>query len=169
MTGYDQQNQNVNEQININIQRTPSADANALLTKGVQLLEAKSYKQAIIFLRAAIQGDPLLANAYYCLAIALLKGKRPKVLQRRQVEEIDQLLTTAIAVGDSDGTVKWFQVLLRHDYYIENRMKCPSPSVQEIITSINPGTINISRLKKLLIQLPMTNNQLYNQLFNQIF
>lgn len=168
MTEYDQRNQRVENQFNY-VQSSQTSDPNALLKQGIQLLEVKAYQQATDLLRAAIKADSSLAVAYYYLALALLKGKRPKILQRSQIEEIDQLLCTATAMGDFDGTVQWFRALLRHDYYSGNRMNCPSPSVPEIISSISSGTTSLNRLQMLLIKLPMSDDQLYSKLAKQIF
>lgn len=169
MTGYDQRNQRVNTQVNVNVQSYQTSDSDVLLNQGTQLLEAKSYQQATDLLRATIKVDPSLASAYYYLALALLKGKRPKILQRSQIEEIDQLLCTATAMGDFDGTVQWFRALLRQDYYSGNRMNCPPPSVSEIVSSINPGATSLKRLQMLLIKLPMSDDQLYDELAKQVF
>lgn len=168
MSDFDQQNQNVNNQVNINIQTNPSQDADVLLKQAIEFLEARSFQQSINLLHDAIKADPSLSNAYYYLALALLKGRRPKVLKRNEIEEIDQLLVSAIKQGYSDGTIQWFRVLLRDDYYNGNRMRCPSPSVSEIIASINPNSTNKNRLQLLLKKLPMNDNQLYVQLVNCI-
>jgi hypothetical protein len=71
-------------------------------------------------------------------------------------------------IFDSDATVQWFRVLVRDDYYSGNRIKCPSPSIANILESIHPGATNIDRLRVLLAKLPMTNNQLYIELVKQI-
>jgi tetratricopeptide (TPR) repeat protein len=170
MTEYDQKNQRVETQFNVNIQGIQSPDPNVLLNHGIQLLEAKSYQQSIYFLREVIRVNPSLATAYYYLALALLNGKRPKIIQQRsQFQEIDQLLCTATVMGDFDGTVQWFRVLLRRDYYGGNRMSCPPPSVSEIISSIKPNTTSLNRLQMLLIKLPMSDDQLYSELTKQAF
>jgi tetratricopeptide (TPR) repeat protein len=167
MASYDQRNQHVNTQFNIN-QVSQSPDPDTLFNQGIQFLEAKSYQQSINFLKDVIKADPSIAPAYYYLALALLGGRRPKILKRSEIEEIDQLLTTATAMGDSDATVQWFRALVRDDYYSGNRIKCPSPSIANILESIHPGATNIDRLRVLLAKLPMTNNQLYIELVKQI-
>ncbi|MEM1167705.1 MAG: hypothetical protein AAGJ08_01065 [Cyanobacteria bacterium P01_H01_bin.35] len=168
MTGYNQQSQSVRNQVNINLQPPGSPDPLVLLKQGIELLEGKSYNQAIEQFRVAIQVDSSLTTTYYYLALALLKGKRPKILQRNQIEEIDGLLCAATKMGDSDGTVQWFRALIRDDYYGGNRMRCPEPNVSEIISSIRVTDIN--RLKMLLKRLPpMFDNPLYCELVKQIF
>ncbi len=168
MASYDQQHQRVNTQFNINLEAPPSPDPDVLLNQGIQLLEATSYQQSINLFNDAIKANPSIAYAYYYLALALLKGRRPKILKRSEIEEIDQLLTTATIMGDPDATVQLFRALVRGDYYGGNRMNCPSPSVANILESIHPGAINIDRLRALLAKLPMTDNQLYIELVNQI-
>lgn len=167
MASYDQRYQHVNTQININ-QGSQSPDPHTVFNQGVKLLDAKSYQQSINLLKDVIKADPSISPAYYYLALALLAGRRPKILKRSEIEEIDQLLTTATAMGDSDATVQWFRALVRDDYYNGNRMKCPSPSVANILETIHPSTTNIHRLRVLLAKLPMTNNQLYIDLIKQI-
>jgi tetratricopeptide (TPR) repeat protein len=168
MASYNQQNQRVNTQVNINLEGSQSPDPDILFNQGIQLLEAKSYQQSINLFKDAIKADSSVSDVYYYLALALLGGRRPKILKRSEVEEIDQLLTTATAMGESDATVQWFQALVRDDYYGGNRMKCPSPSVANIVESIYPGATNIDRLRALLAKLPMTDNQLYIELVRQI-
>jgi hypothetical protein len=168
MASCDQRDQHVNTQINVNVQGSQSADPFSLLNQGIQLLEVKSYQQSINLLNDAIKADSSIAYGYYYLALALLKGRRPKILICSEVEEIDQLLVTATTTGDSDSTIQWFRALVRDDYYKGNRMKCPPPSVEEILTSIRPNETDIDRLRALLARLPMTDNQLYIQLIKQI-
>lgn len=167
MASYDQRNQRVYKQINI-VEGPKPVDPDVVFKQGVQFLKVKSYQQSINFLNDAIKADPSIPYFYYYLALALLRGRRPKILKRSEIEEIDQLLSAA-TVGDSDATVQWFRALVRDDYYRGNRMNCPSPSVEDILGSIHPdAAINIDRLEELLVKLPMTDNQLYIILVKQI-
>jgi len=167
MANYDQHHQQVGTQYNINIDSSRSADTEALLNQGIKFLEAKSYPQSISLFNEVIKADATIAVVYYYLALALLKGRRPKILKRSEVEEIDQLLVSATTCGDSDATVHWFRVLVRDDYYGGNRMNCPPPSVQSILASIQPNTTKLGRLRSLLVKLPMADNTLYSRLLKQ--
>ncbi|MFP5269604.1 hypothetical protein [Coleofasciculus sp.] len=175
MANYDQRNQWVDTQFNefnefnVNIQSPSEPDPTMLLSQGIKLLEAKAYQQAINAFRAAIETGHASSDAYYYLAIAFLKGKRPKVLKRSEVEEIDQLLNAATAMGDSDGTVLWFRALVRDDYFNSNGIThYPPPSVNDIITTALSCNININRLIALLEKLPMFDNQLYALLVQKL-
>jgi hypothetical protein len=62
MASYDQRNQHVNTQFNIN-QVSQSPDPDTLFNQGIQFLEAKSYQQSINFLKDVIEADPSIAPA----------------------------------------------------------------------------------------------------------
>ena len=175
MTNYDQRNQRVNRQVNkfnefnLNIQSPSEPDPTMLLNRGIELLEANAYQEAINAFRAAIETGHASSDAYYYLAIALLKGKRPKILNRSEVEEIDQLLNTATAMGDSDGTVLLFRALVRDDYFNGNGItNYPPPSVNDIITNALSCKTNRNRLIALLQKLPMFDNAWYAILVQEL-
>lgn len=139
--------------------------ADELLTKGVQLLNQGGYQQAISVLREAVQSDSSLAVAHYQLAVALLQGKRPKVLTRKTVEAVDESISSALALDSQNGVFHLFRALVRHDYYEVNRMRSPAPSAIEIMQSIGQYSVNQSALNQLLNQLSaMRNNPLYSSL-----
>ena len=165
---YQIQSENIGQIGDVyNIESLSQPTGKELLHNGIQLINHKAYQQAIDVLNSAIKTEPSLSATYYYLAIALLKGKRPKVLKCIEIEEIDRLLDIATIRGDSDGTIQLFRALVRDDYYNGNRLNCPPPSVADILSSIS-STIDISRLRMLLTRLPMPDNQLYNVLAQQI-
>lgn len=169
MSSFDQRHQKVDKQVNFNVSLPPKPDPLVLLNQGITLLEAKSYSQAVNALRKTIEVDHSIGSSYYYLALALLGGKRPKLLRRDEIEEIDQLLNSATYFGDSDGVVQWFRALVREDYYIGNRIsKYPPPSVTDLIQAALNKTTDLDRLRTLLLSLPMSNNELYTALIKQI-
>src|SRR5207237_1703758 len=116
--------QQFERQVNVagdtNIQVQPQQDGVVLFNQALQFLKARAYQQAISTLKEAIKVDPTIRSAYFYLAVALLKGKRPKVLVRSEVQEIDELLCTAISMDSSDGLFHWFRALILDDYYTAN-------------------------------------------------
>ncbi|HBE36890.1 MAG TPA: hypothetical protein DD990_37790 [Cyanobacteria bacterium UBA11368] len=103
------------------------------------------------------------------MALALLKGRRPKILIRREIEAVDELLNSATVMGESDGTVQLFRALVRDDYYNGNGIKnYPPPFVIDLIKNAFGCNINIDKLRALLSKLPMPDNQLYAALVAQI-
>lgn len=165
---YDQRWQQVYKQLNLNFQIYSAPNPTLVLNQGIKLLEAKSYQQVINAFTLVIELDRSMSNAYYYLAIALLKGRRAKILKRSEVEEMDQLLSAATAMGDSDGTIYWFRALVRDDYYNGNRItNYPPPPVRDLVNNALSCQTNMDRLRALLAQLPMSDNQLYAALVNQ--
>ncbi|MDJ0715885.1 MAG: hypothetical protein QNJ54_16915 [Prochloraceae cyanobacterium] len=168
--GHDQNIINQPETVNIiQGQDTRTSDPKVLLRQAMKLLDGKSYQQSIDLLNTAIEADPSMAEAYYYLALAKLRGQRPKFLKCSEIEVIDQLLCTAAIMGDTDETVQWFRALLRDDYYGGNHMNCPPPSVEDILASIHPEATDTNKLRSLLKKMPMPDNQLYAWLVEQIF
>lgn len=142
-----------------------SDSAETLLSKGMQLLKQGGYSQSIDVLNQAISADPSLVDARYYLAIALLQGKRPKVLTRKVVEAADEAIAGALALVPSNGVFHVFRALIRHDYYEVNGMRSPAPSAMEIMQSIGRYPVDKSQLEQLLTQLSaMKNNPLYASL-----
>lgn len=142
---------------------------NVLMNQGIKFLDSKSYLQAIETLKEAIKADRSRSEAYFYLALALLQGKRPKLLTRNKIEEIDQLLSTAIVNSNNiDGTLYWFRALVRDDYYNGYHMICPQPSVIELVREASSRPTSITKLTMLLSRLPMSNNQLYLELIKQL-
>lgn len=144
------------------------SDPRVLIKQAIKLLDIKAYQQSIDLLNTVIETDSSIAEAYYYLALANLRGQRPKFLKCSEIDLIDQLLYTAIIMGDTDETIQWFRALLRDDYYGGNHMNCPPPSVEDIISSIHPEATDINRLRSLLKKIPMPDNQLYAWLAKQI-
>jgi hypothetical protein len=173
VANFDQRHQKVNTQYNaahdIHIHGQPQADAAVLFDQGVGLLRAKSFNQAVNILKDAVKAEPSMRMAYYYLAIALLKGKRPKILSRNEINEIDEWLCAAIALDEADGLFHWFRALVREDYFNGNGMISRAPSVQEIISIAMSRHIDIGELRILLHDMPMNNNWLYTELAKQIF
>lgn len=150
------------------VYQASSVNAEELLDRGIQLLRHGVYQQAIDVLSEVVKTDPSLSDAYYHLAIALLKGKRPKVLKRSEVEAIDQALSSALFLNRSNGVLHLFRALVRHDYYEINRLRCPPPSVEQILEELKNCHFDHSALLALLNQIPMENNPLYASLKRQL-
>ena len=139
----------------------PQPDVAILLNQGIQQLRAKSYQLATNTLKAVVSIDPSIRSANFYLAVALMKGKRPKVLNHNDIQEVDELLSIVTAANHEDGLFHWFRALVRDDYYNGNRLICPAPSVQEIISMALAGHADANELRALLTALPMQQNKLY--------
>lgn len=131
-------------------------DASTLLERGVRQLEAGSDLAAADTLRSAIGQDSSLRMAYFYLALALLRGSRPRQLKREQVSEIDRVLTAAVSSDQQDSLFHWFRALIREDYYHGNRLICPPPSVDQVVRAALAGHADRRELGMLLDAVPVS-------------
>jgi hypothetical protein len=158
---FDQRHQRVDRQYNI---VNPEPDPAVLIQRGIAQVRAASYKLAADNLRKALSIDPSIRRTYYYLPVALLRGRRPRVLVEPEIREIDELLAAAMAMNDDDGLFKWFRALLRDDYYNSNRLICPAPEVNELVAAAAAATTDRGELRTLLQDVAMPDNRLHSQL-----
>jgi hypothetical protein len=139
-------------------------DANVLLRRGIQQLEAGSYRLARQTLNEAIHVDHSLRMAYYHAAMAILEGRRPKALSRTEVQRIDELLRSAIAMDPLDSLFHWFRALVRDDYYRSHGLTCPPPSVSAVVSDARAGRLERDELRMLLSDVNVPPAGLYREL-----
>jgi hypothetical protein len=142
----------------------PPPDPAILVEQGVVQLRAGAYQRAAEKLRQALDTDPACRRAAYHLALALLRGRRPKTLAAAEVREIDELLGAAIASAGGDGLFHWFRALLRDDYYNGNGLTCPAPTVGELVAAAAARNVDRDELRALLHDVPMPGNGLHSEL-----
>lgn len=88
----------------------------AYFSQGVCYLKLKLYDKALESFENAISTDFTAADAYFYAAVCVLKGKRPFVLARADVEKAENYLENAVTFNDC-GIYRYFQAFIRHDYY----------------------------------------------------
>lgn len=145
MSKFDQRNQKVEKQINVNISTTEKLGASELVKRGIQLVQIHEYRQAVDILKQAISLEPSVANAQYYIALALLNGQRPRLLPLITIQEIQRRLRVSVQQDDkcSHAYVLW--AIVKEDYYVMNGLYDVGPSPIEIlslVTSINPIYVN---------------------------
>jgi hypothetical protein len=169
---FDQRDQAVNKQVNIvgdvHVTPPPNPDPAALIRLGIAQLRGGAYLLATGNLRQALSMDPSIRRTYYHLSVALLKGRRPKLISRSEMREIDELLAAAIARDGEDGLFHWFRALLRDDYYNSNGLICPHPSVSSLTAAARAGRTDPGQRRTLLRDVQLTGNVLYSELVRQL-
>jgi hypothetical protein len=166
---YDQRHQTVrghqwNVAGDLHMEAPPKQDPAALLERGMGQLRAHAYQSAAESLRQAISVDPTMRLAYTHLAMALLRGRRPKALPLTEMRELDEVLGAAIAVDGNDGLLHWFRALVRFDFYDGNGMTCPAPTVGDIVAAARSCPVDLDALRALLRDVPMRGNALHSSL-----
>jgi hypothetical protein len=129
-------------------------DGASLLKRGIQLLKVHAYDHAITTLTKAVEADPLLADAQYYLALASLKGSRPRVLTRSQAKAIEQKLRTACALDGSKAHYFYLWALVKFDFYVINGFLVRPPGVEELLLAAQQCPYSDDAVAEMLEHVP---------------
>ena len=146
-----------------NIHQVLTEDSAALLKRGIQLTQAHAYDYAIKALNLAIESDPSEPANYYYLALALLKGRRPKVLTRSEAEVISQYLQTSCALNDSHCEYYYLWALVKHDFYASHGFSVGTPNIVELLEKAIKLKRNYKAIREMLNLIPpLIGNPVYD-------
>ncbi len=113
-------------------------------------LQMGTYPLALKGFQKIVDDFPDVALAYYYESLAIIAGRRIKIMPMNDVEKIKNLLNTAIQVDDSCGIAKILLGVLVYDYYKLNKMKHGGQSSQELIEmGVNDG-VDDGEIKRML-------------------
>ncbi|WP_288786957.1 hypothetical protein [uncultured Fibrobacter sp.] len=113
-------------------------------------LQMGTYPLALKGFQKIVDDFPDVALAYYYESLAIIAGRRIKIMPMNDVKKIVNLLNTAIQVDDSCGIAKILLGVLVYDYYKLNKMKYGGQSSQELIEmGVNDG-VDDGELKRML-------------------
>jgi len=147
---------------NVN-QAPPAPTAQDLLLRGVQLVRAGSYYEAIALLNQSVLATPSGDGNYY-LALAHLQGKRPKVQTYSLATTIRQKLTTACQLDPGKGHYWYFLALLEDDFFIENGFSDNGDKVDDLLDTGDRCPFIRSFTVELMNHAPAADNSVYEYL-----
>jgi len=152
----------INKYINHYKQLLESSPGNGELNcaMGICYLDLGLYDLASKYFAKAIDQIPDYGDAYYYRALALLKGKRPRVLTLKEIKEAEDYLSAAIQIDDSKSRYYYLWALLKHDYYIKNGLRVSPPTFEELIGEANSKPYDKSDIEKMLQRVPINDQYL---------
>ena len=103
-----------------------------ILERGKRQLRQGLFDVAAETLSTPVDWDAAAGEALFYLALAKTKGKRPRLLAWSAVREIDDLLDRATQLDPTCAQAYALRALVKHDYYVMNRLSCPPPSVSSL-------------------------------------
>jgi len=122
---------------------------------GICYLDLGDYDRASKHFERAVDQMPTSSDPYYYYALALLGGRRAKLLQLREIKRIEQHLKTAIQM-DPDGSKPYYLwALVRHDYYVQNGLTEPLPGYRELVSQGNNKPSTPREIDKMLERIPI--------------
>ncbi|MFX0137565.1 MAG: tetratricopeptide repeat protein [Candidatus Hodarchaeota archaeon] len=129
---------------------------------GICYLDLCLYDLAAQYFGKAIEQIPDHSDVYYYYAIALLKGKRPKVLSLTEIRKIEEYLGAAIQIDDSKSKCYYLWALIKHDFYIKNGLRIIPPSFEDLINKANGVPYDKNEIEMMLQRVPISDQNLIN-------
>jgi len=169
MSDFDQKSQKVENQYNADkidiFINSPTPTETELLEKGKNLLNVKSYAQAIKIFEQCLEIKSDTPETYYYLAIALLRGNRPKLINLSTIRAIENNLKTAIQLEPKLGGAYVLWASVKYDYYVLNGMYDRPPSYQDLLNK--NWEINHAQTQEILSLVNVEDNIVLQWLKNQ--
>ncbi len=120
--------------VNIHLQSAPARPAgNELFEQGIACLRSRQYTQAAASFEQAAAAGLMNAGLFYCLALAKLNGKRPRLHQFSAIQGIIRLLQQSVELDPSCNPAWLLWAIVIEDYYILNRMPPPPPGLDQLL------------------------------------
>lgn len=134
---------------------------------GICYLDLKLYDLAIKYFAKAMEQIPDYADVYYYYALALFKGRRPKVLTLSEIRKIEDYLNAAIQIDNTKSKYYYLWALIKYDFYIKNGLKVNPPTFEELITQAKSKIYEETEIRKMLERVPINDQKLVNMLKNR--
>jgi len=149
--------ENVEGNVIIHSPSTPSAAE--FLKNGIQYMKVRAYDDAVKAIEESIKVQ-LSSQAYYYLALALLRGKRPKLLTLTQAETIEQKLLSAYELDKNQAHYYYLWALVKYDFYVANGFLVRPPSIEDLLNIAENCPINRDAISEMLQHTCMENSQI---------
>ncbi|HEX3129661.1 MAG TPA: CHAT domain-containing protein [Thermoanaerobaculia bacterium] len=109
---------------------------------------------AVQHFRRTIDLDPALADGYYLLALAGLRGRSLKTLTLQDARAIERYLNTALQIDDSRAQYYYLLALLKEGYYAANGLRPTAPGSTELIGEAQRRVPDPGEVDRILHVLP---------------
>lgn len=132
------------------------------LAMGICYLDLVVYDLATKFFSKAIEQIPDYGDAYYYYALALIKGRKPKVLTLTEVKKIEEYVNAAIQIDNTKSKYYYLWALIKYDFYIKNGLKMRPPTLEELIEESNSKEYDRQEIDKMLQRIPVKDEEILN-------
>lgn len=117
------------------------------LKNGVRFLDRRMFAQAFTCFEREISNNMSDPEPYFYGAVAKLEGKRPFLVSRSLINEIEKYIESAIAYG-ARGLYYYFYAYIKYDYY-EKKLLKTVPSFRELL--LTAESYGISEEEKIML------------------
>ena len=129
---------------------------------GICYLDLGLHDLAIRYFAEAIAQIPDSGDAYYYYALALLKGKKPRVANLSDIRRIEDYLSAATQLDDSKSKYYYLWALVKYDYYVRNGLRIRPPTFEELMSEADARPYESIEIEKMLQRVPVDDQNLIN-------
>lgn len=140
-------------------------DGESLFALGMFYLNLKLYELAIRNFELAINRMPDEPDIYYYYALALIQGKRPKLLGSQEVKRIEEYLRAAMQLEDK-AKYYYLAAIINYDFYAANGFKVPQPDYNALLNEARTAFKEPAEIKVLLKNVIIRDENLYSIINN---
>lgn len=137
-SNWDQRSQRVGTQFNADSIHVGKDEDHRLL--GLSAWQTGSYADAVTHLRKAVAEAGTDSELRFYLALSLLAGRRPRVVDGDLIRQVEGHLEAAVQVPEGCPQAAALWAVVREDHYLGQGRPCPDPSPAELMA----GTSNVS-------------------------
>lgn len=169
-TGFGPPGRMSRDEINGLIQQYKSSlaagadDSDTHLSLGILYLQLRLYDLAVRHCKRAIDLDPGDPESHYYLALAAIRGRRPKTLTLQEVRSLETHLAAALELNEKDAKYYYLLGALRHDYYAGNGLSSPLPSGMDLLDMARKKERDEWEVERLLASVPLNDAALLSKI-----
>ncbi len=135
-------------------------DADTHLGIGLIYLQLRLYDMALRHFKRVVELDPAVADGYYYLALASIRGRRPKVMMLQEVRAVESRLNVALEFDEHQAKFYYLLAVVRQDYYVANGLSVPQPSVPALLDLAMDREYDVWEIERMLASLSLSDCQL---------
>jgi tetratricopeptide (TPR) repeat protein len=121
---------------------------NSNVSLGLIFLQLGQFDKANQRFDAAINDDPVNAEAYFYKAVADLEGKKPFVCSRKVINEVISQLDAAREL-DSQPLYTYFSAIVKYDYFVRKKIKI-TPDYKDDLNDARESGVALGDIDALL-------------------
>lgn len=133
-----------------------------LTIQGKNYLKSGAYQEVINIFKQVLGQNPKCVNAHYYIALALLEGKRPRLLPFSIIQEIEKRLRMATMQGSSCSHCFVLWAIVKEDYYVINGLYVKPPSPSQLLQQVS--SIEKFHLVEILTHIHAPGNRIWESL-----
>lgn len=130
------------------------------LAMGICYLDLSLHDLAAKSFAKAVEAQPENADNYYYHALAIIKGRKLKLLTLNDARDIESYLAAASQLNPEKAVFRQLLLAVKYEFYLKNGLKVPAPSVDEILAEIESCDCDPESTARLLKHVPIHDQDL---------